>query len=288
MLGLMLVTALLTAGGAILNDLMDYKSDREAHPDRPLPAKRIKRLHALLVVIGFFVIGLLLSSVIGQNAITVAGLLVGSILFYDVLLKDIPIAPVAIGLCRACTLLLGLSLIPLETSTADLGLRIYLICIAGTFGLGIAALLSHQSELSDRRQILTGSIFAWVSILALVPLPILYPKQVADTRALPWIALLMFLVGWHTIRAILTPERKAIDRAFQTGQLGFLLFSGAIVAGTRGILISLLFALFLAGAVALDYVFTRGNPSRFLTRFRADSLPEDVSESPSQSTGAPT
>ncbi len=56
-----LVVATIFAGGNVLNDYIDYRSDAIAHPDRPIPSGGIKRKHALIVGIIFLSIGVLVS-----------------------------------------------------------------------------------------------------------------------------------------------------------------------------------------------------------------------------------
>jgi geranylgeranylglycerol-phosphate geranylgeranyltransferase len=51
-------TALVTAGGNVLNDLLDLEGDRINHPDRPLVTGAISRTGARTLAIGLFVAGI--------------------------------------------------------------------------------------------------------------------------------------------------------------------------------------------------------------------------------------
>ena len=119
----MLASACLCAGGAVLNDWSDFKKDLTERPNRPLPSKRIRRFHALLLAIGLFGAGGVLTTVPGPATRLVGLLLIAAILLYDILMKEVPIAPAAMGVCRSLNLLLGMTLVPVADSAVGWSMR---------------------------------------------------------------------------------------------------------------------------------------------------------------------
>lgn len=98
----------LYAAGLIFNDLADLRADRIDRPARPLPGGSISPHAALLVALILVAAALVSASIAGREALIVAAVLVGCILGYDFLLKEMPVlGAVCMGSCRGLSLLLG-------------------------------------------------------------------------------------------------------------------------------------------------------------------------------------
>ncbi len=83
-------TALVTAGGNVLNDLLDRDGDRQNHPDRPLVTGAVSVRGARRLAIGAFVAGVLVAVPVAWAEPLVGLLLalaVGLLLGYELLLK---------------------------------------------------------------------------------------------------------------------------------------------------------------------------------------------------------
>jgi geranylgeranylglycerol-phosphate geranylgeranyltransferase len=72
-------TALVTAGGNVLNDLEDRESDRANHPDRPLVTGEVSVRAARSIAIGGFVVGSALAVPVAFHAPLVAVILVAAV-----------------------------------------------------------------------------------------------------------------------------------------------------------------------------------------------------------------
>ena len=85
-----LSTALVTAGGNVLNDVLDLEVDRTNHPDRPLVTQEVGVETARGLVVALFVSGLMVALPVVALAPVVAvvfALAVGALLGYELLLK---------------------------------------------------------------------------------------------------------------------------------------------------------------------------------------------------------
>lgn len=111
-LSLVIASVLLYAGGVVLNDVFDVKTDRIERPERPIP-KGIVPLYGAAV---FGALLLLAGIAFAAYAHWVSGLvaffLAVSILLYDSLFKKYSFwGPLTMGICRGLNLLLGMSIL---------------------------------------------------------------------------------------------------------------------------------------------------------------------------------
>jgi len=108
----------LYAGGAALNDVCDAQIDRLDRPDRPIPSGQVPRSTAAWLSAGLLVIGLALAAACAPRAGIIAAMLAFSIVLYDLILKETPVAPAVMGGCRALNLGLGMyAIMPPETAS---------------------------------------------------------------------------------------------------------------------------------------------------------------------------
>lgn len=104
--GAVLVSLALYSAGLIWNDVFDFDVDAKERPRRPLPSGRIPRAQAFWVANFLALFALFLAGSGGG----VAGLLLGLILFYDLVAKKIPgVGVLTMGLCRGTNILLGVA-----------------------------------------------------------------------------------------------------------------------------------------------------------------------------------
>lgn len=93
--------------GMALNDWADRDEDAVERPHRPLPSGRIPPGAALAAAGVLTAAGLGLAARAGRPALTLAGLLAGTVWAYDVKLKHTPAGPAAMATARGLDLLLG-------------------------------------------------------------------------------------------------------------------------------------------------------------------------------------
>lgn len=97
----------LYAAGLIHNDWCDLETDRRERPERPLPRGAIHPRAALAVASVLAVTGLALAAAAGCSAAILAGVLALLIALYNAVLKRGQAGPLAMGLCRGLSFLLG-------------------------------------------------------------------------------------------------------------------------------------------------------------------------------------
>ncbi len=104
----MLAGVLLYAAGLASNDFFDLPADRRRRPGRPIPAGQVKPSAALAAAMILTAAGILFALPINPEALLVAAVLAIMIYAYNGLLKRITfVGPVAMGLCRGGSVLLG-------------------------------------------------------------------------------------------------------------------------------------------------------------------------------------
>jgi hypothetical protein len=107
---LVLSGAFLYAGGVALNDACDTGIDRIERPERPIPSGRISRWSGFALAFCFLAFGLFLAFSYAFAAGAVASATVFFIVCYDFFAKKNSVSgPLTMGLCRAGSLLLGIS-----------------------------------------------------------------------------------------------------------------------------------------------------------------------------------
>jgi len=247
----MLASGCLYAAGAALNDWSDFKKDLTDRPNRPLPSKRIRRFHALLLAIVLFAAGGALTTVPGPATRLVGLLLIAAILLYDILMKEVPIAPAAMGVCRSLNLLLGMTLVPVADPAVGWSMRIYLLAAIGVYVLGITVFARREALPKQRRRLLSGSTVTWLAVLAVGLLHFFFPDQAPYRGALAWVGVLMLVTGYRMSQAMLAPEPGKVQAAVRTAILGAILFDAAAVAFSRGLLVSLPVVFLLIPAIWL-------------------------------------
>ncbi len=85
------VVALITAGGNLLNDVVDLAVDRIAHPERPLPRGEVSPAVALTVALVFLGTGVLAARPLGPLPLAIALSAALLLVFYDLRGKGIPL-----------------------------------------------------------------------------------------------------------------------------------------------------------------------------------------------------
>lgn len=237
---LMIASACLYAGGIALNDWHDFKKDLDQRPQRPLPSKRIGRIEALAAIVVLLGLGMGIASLVGPTATYVAGLLLASIVAYDVILKEIPIAPAIMGFCRSLNLVLGMTLVP--SSAADTiawPLRVYLAAALGLYVLGVTVFARKEADPTEKSHLIAAASVSIVAILIVAGERVFFLGQAHGTGGMIWLLCLAAAIGFRMSQAILTPTPLNVQGAVKAALLGIILFDAALVAYIRDPLASL-------------------------------------------------
>lgn len=113
---LLIASSCLFSAGMALNDYFDRTIDKTERPSRPIPSGRISENAALLSGLVMLITGVLSAYFVNGFSLSIAILLAIAIFSYDGLLKHHKwIGPLNMGFCRYLNLLLGLSILPLDT-----------------------------------------------------------------------------------------------------------------------------------------------------------------------------
>ena len=142
---LCLISALLYAGGLVLNDCMDYDEDKRERPDRVLPSGRIKLSTAYSVVATFFLLALVLAWSVCFASFVVSALLILAIYLYDGPARKNPkLGFFVMGLCRGLNILLGATMaLGLDFGSVAKGLPILLAFSCETAYIYCVCVIAH-------------------------------------------------------------------------------------------------------------------------------------------------
>ncbi|MDA0323847.1 MAG: UbiA family prenyltransferase [Verrucomicrobia bacterium] len=154
-------SVLLYAAGLLMNDVFDLQEDRAERPARPLPAGEIAPSTAwcLAMILGGVAIGICAAT--GPLGLGIGLLLFGVILAYNGYLKRYSVGgAAAMGLCRALSMLLGVSVAGTGGLTSPL-----VITAAVTLWLYVAAVTLIADRETERVRI---GIRRWAPLFCLL------------------------------------------------------------------------------------------------------------------------
>lgn len=243
-------SCLLYLSGMVLNDLFDIEVDTRDRPDRPLPSGRIPWRQAFGVGWGMWVggvaLGWLASWLASDLRPGVAASLVGiSVLLYDGVLKQTPIAPLAMGACRVFNVLLGMSLGATglgKLSSWGVGWSRgeWLIALGiGIYITGVTWFARTEARDSSRAQ-LGGGLLVMLAGLALVGAAPAWEMQPAPLQVsvqgwyLLW-SVLALLIARRCVLAILEPRPARVQSAVRNAVHSLIILNAAITVGYAGV-----------------------------------------------------
>lgn len=260
--------------GMILNDVWDFEEDLRDRPFRPLPSGQIAVGQARTVAWGLAALSILLAGLsgvaaAGDQAITlapviIASLLVVAVVLYNGPLKSTPLAPIMMGVCRMLCFLLGASPLAIvggadfmqpQTWFAD-----HVVTIAVAFGIYIAGITTvSRMESGDQDAVGSwdlnvGMLVAIFGAVALALAPRLAPQETVwmfapDMRYALLIGMITFPVVIRALRASPDPRPELIQNLIRIGVLNIIPYSAAITLLVAGAIWA--FAIFCLAAVAL-------------------------------------
>jgi len=238
---LCLASGSLYLAGMVWNDVFDRREDAISQAFRPIPSGQVRTSTAVVLGIGLFILGGWLAaltydprgSMEGWLAPPfVAGLLMLAILLYDGGLKRTPLGPVAMGLCRALNVLLGLSASPSSLTNETLWL---LPAVTGTYIIGVTWFARTEEAESNRRQLIWAS---GVMALALALALVLRSRLPADSGTMLFPYLLVgfgFFVGLPLARAVQNPGPKQVQTAIKRCVLGLVALDAVLATAFVGL-----------------------------------------------------
>jgi 4-hydroxybenzoate polyprenyltransferase len=227
LLGLLLSTSAIYAGGCVLNDIQDKAVDLKERPFRPLPSGKISVHQASILLLMLFGLGLFGAFQAGWTSSVIACSLIISVISYDAITKQMPYwGPINMGACRFWNLLLGMSLAP------PVG-RVILIfpCISLVYVFSLTTLSRFEVDANLRREsgiVLSGWLCVVLGIIGLM----LGEYILKDSYI--FLCLFVLFTGPPLFVALFRPEPNTIMGAVKAMVLGIPLLGAVYSAGIQG------------------------------------------------------
>ena len=224
----------LYSAGMVLNDVFDVERDTAERQSRPIPEGQISLAAAQKLGWSLLIFGILCSLAAGKNGVIIAFAVAMSVVLYDWILKQTPIAPIAMGACRTFNILLGMSLAQ-SNSAVLMGFAQHHLIIAGSIGIFVAGLTwfaRTEAKVSSRWLLTFGVLIMSAGLygLAMFPRFVPHPEHLRldkDTAA-ALIGLLGMLTLYRCVLAVADPVPAKVQ-AGVVGCLKSLIFLDASV-----------------------------------------------------------
>ncbi len=231
---LLFSSSFLYTAGIVFNDYFDYEVDLKERPQRPLPSGQISLHTALVIGIGFILLGILFAGFVGVQSFVFAVLLTGAILSYDGITKNIPIlGSLNMGSCRFLTVLLGMSIVPGQISS-----KIIIAFLVMLYVISITTLSKGEVIGGERR----GQQLATLGVILVLGCFYIWLKGIL-TGFTPLIFLILFFTVVTLrplVRVLLEATPDNIKIAVKTLILSIILLDAYFTAGFAGFLLGLL------------------------------------------------
>jgi 4-hydroxybenzoate polyprenyltransferase len=263
-------SSLLYTAGMVLNDVYDIEVDRQERPFRPLPSGQISVGFALRLGYLFLICGVLLGTAAGWlhegnqappwRSGIVAVVLALAVIAYDAWLKNTPLGPLGMGLCRLLNVMLGMSAagIAVPSDEAFLTYHTSSWLIAGGMGLyitGVTWFARSEATESSRPQLILATlvIAAGIVLLALLPRWPHPDKKLFGQEQLAYLlfAVLALPMVRRALLAISNPEPANVQAMIKHCILSLIMLNAAITMLTSGPMPGLAIAALLAPSILL-------------------------------------
>jgi 4-hydroxybenzoate polyprenyltransferase len=253
---LLAASCLLYTAGMVLNDVFDRDVDAQERPGRPIPSGRISVAFARRLGFGMLIAGGAFGWAAGwldgplqggalhgghfRSGLT-ATALAAAVMAYDWLLKRTPLAPLAMGACRALNVLLGMSIAagpwrPLHWAVAA-GLGIYIA--------GVTWFARTEARQSSRWRLALGTAAIVAGIAVLGDMPAFVTADL-DLVSLPRVALaagknwglfwimMAVLIGWRCLLAVVDPAPFRVQSAVKNCLRSLIILDAMACVAVRG------------------------------------------------------
>lgn len=249
-------SCLLYLSGMVLNDVFDAEVDAVEQPSRPIPSGHISRGVATTTGWSLWIGGVTvawLASLLTSDwrPGVVATTLAACVLLYNRVLKQTPIAPLAMGACRGLNVLLGMSLAvtadlapPEGIAAAVIGvpwgsLASWLIAAGiGVYIVGVTIFASTDAHTSARSMLFLGLAVLLAGMLLLTLVPIITENQpplvvVRNGWLLLW-TMLLFITSRRCLLAITQPTSTNVQTAVRHCIQSLIVLDAAVIVGYAG------------------------------------------------------
>lgn len=244
LVALVLASILLYAGGVVMNDVFDAPHDARERPERPIPSGRITRAEGLSFGSLLLLSGALLAASVHAASGAVAAAIGVTALLYDGYAKTHPVlGPIAMGMCRALNLLLGVTLVPAALA------EVWAIAFLPLAHVAALTALS-RGEVHGGRRVFPALALASGLLVAAVLAALGVAR--ADWPAAAFVLSYAAVVGPPYARALRRPrDARAVHAAVKAGVLALVALDAALVAVFAHALHGALVLLLLPASLAL-------------------------------------
>lgn len=244
-LSLALTSACLYGAGAAFNDVCDLTRDAVERPERPIPAGRVSRRGALLLIGVLVVVALTVSARVSSRALATSSLLVLMIVLYDWALKSTPLAPSVMGCCRALNVSLGMSFIPLE----DSGIAVGPLALMWLYVTSLTFFARKEGGESGRARLILGTLGVCCAVIGLaLIIPAAHSIHSAYFLFVAGLCVSLAYMGFVAVR---DQTQQQVQRTVGCFVMAIILFDVCIVWAERGPVIATPIALLLVPTLLL-------------------------------------
>ncbi|MCA9538044.1 MAG: UbiA family prenyltransferase [Myxococcales bacterium] len=225
---LVLASAAVYCAGMAANDVFDAAIDASERPRRPIPSGRVSPAGAWMLIGGLQATALATGAWISPSALAAVGATIAATYLYNAVLKNTPVGPAAMGLCRYGNACIGLA--PLGFGAPTWMLLIPL----GTLAYVTALTTVSRYEVDGATRAQLGGPFAAMFILAATPAI----WALGGWLPRPWAAAAVVLVWLWLIgpirRAWSAPAASSVRGVVMAGIYGIALINGALALAAGG------------------------------------------------------
>lgn len=230
---LLLASACLYLSGMVFNDVFDYEADVQTRANRPLPNGELSLSFAIYFGSALMMTGLLFAGLTWPARLGLGLILASLILFYDVVLKRTPLAPLVMGCCRGMNLILGASLVANFTilqftpvGWTALGMTLYIT--------GVTVFARQEAVQSPRLMLSVGLGLIHAGFLILATTLFWLGSYESCLLAILFLAFIGFRINRKALPAIQSGSPTMVQAAIRTMLLSLLMIHSTMIYGVLG------------------------------------------------------
>lgn len=221
---LLVIHALLYAGGIMSNDAFDAPADRVYRKERPIPKGLVKVQHVHMAAAACFGIALILALYLGVlTALWALGIMASTYWYNTSAKHSIVAGPLVMGLCRGLNFLLPMTLDP---QSLAYGLPISMLPILYIAGITLSS--RFEEEGGSRRFQLAALVLYGAVMFALADMAT--NREEINFFGLGVLAAFFAWLMPAAFKAWQKPNPMNIRNAVRTGVLGLMLYDASVTA----------------------------------------------------------
>ena len=242
-----LATSFLYGGGVVMNDVFDAELDKIERPERPIPSGLIKKSSAAGFGILLLVLGIVCAVLINPSASLIATIIAIAALIYDKWAKHHSfLGPLAMGFCRGCNLLLGMSVIGWFDQF------LLLAIVPAVYIFAITMISRGEVHGGKKTTLYIAALFYAIVILAILTVSF---GQETLLQTVPFIAFFGFMIFMPLLKAMEKPEGPRIGRAVKAGVISLIVMNASWAAAVNNLTLALIIIVLLPVSLFLARVF---------------------------------